>query len=43
MMAAKRMGMSEEEFWNPDPFFFNRCYEIYKRDREREVRALYGR
>lgn len=43
MTAARKMGMSEEEFWNSDPIFFNRCYEAYQKDREREVRALYGR
>ena len=42
MMAARRMGMSEEEFWNSDPIFFNQCYEIYWRDKEKEVSALYG-
>ena len=23
------MGMSEEEFWNSDPIFFNECYEVF--------------
>lgn len=35
--------MSEEEFWNTNPFFFNECYEAYQRNREREVKAIYGR
>ena len=43
MMAARKMGMSEQEFWHSDPIFFNECFEIYQRDREKEVRALYGR
>lgn len=43
MMAARRMGMSEAEFWNSDPVFFNECYEVYIRDRNREVSAFYGR
>lgn len=42
MMAARRMRMSEEEFWNSDPIFFNECYEIYQRDKRNEVKALYG-
>ena len=37
------MGMSEEEFWNSDPVFFNECYEEFRRDRRQEVKALYGR
>lgn len=43
MIAARKMGMSEEEFWNSDPVFFNECFEAYQKDREREVKALYGR
>ena len=35
------MGMSEEEFWNSDPIFFNECYEVLQKDRRREVDALY--
>lgn len=34
--------MSEEEFWNSDPIFFNKCYEEYQRQRMQEMRALYG-
>ncbi len=36
------MGMSEEEFWNSTPVFFNECYEEYQRQWRQEVRALYG-
>lgn len=43
MVAARKMGMSEEEFWNSDPIFFNECYEIFARERESEVSALYGK
>ena len=35
MVCAREMGMSEEEFFNSDPIFFNECYEIFK---ERETR-----
>lgn len=41
MVAARKMGMSEEEFWNSDPIFFNECYEVFQKDRRREVEALY--
>ena len=41
MVAAGKMGMSEEEFWNSDPIFFNECYEVFQKDRRREVEALY--
>ena len=27
MVAARKMGMSEEEFWNSDPIFFNECWK----------------
>ena len=43
MMAARRMGMSEEEFWNSDPIFFNECYEVFQKEKRKEVEALYGR
>lgn len=29
MVTAKKMGMSEEEFWNSDPIFFNECLEVF--------------
>lgn len=35
--------MSEEEFWNSDPFFFNECYEVFQNEKRKEVEALYGR
>lgn len=36
MVAAKKMGMSEEEFWNSDPIFFNECLEVFIKIRRRE-------
>lgn len=38
MVAAMEMGMSEKEFWNSDPIFFNRCYEVYMK---KEMRKIY--
>ena len=29
MVCARKMGMSEEEFWNSDPIFFNECLEVF--------------
>lgn len=29
MVAARKMGMSEEEFWSSCPVFFNECLEKY--------------
>nr|DAL60640.1 MAG TPA_asm: hypothetical protein [Caudoviricetes sp.]DAP22622.1 MAG TPA: hypothetical protein [Caudoviricetes sp.] len=29
MIAAKQMGMSEEEFLNSCPFFFSECFSYY--------------
>lgn len=29
MYAARKMGMSEEEFWNSDPVFFNECLDVF--------------
>lgn len=43
MIAARKMGMSEEEFWNSDPIFFNECYEVFQKEKRKEVEALYGR
>lgn len=43
MVCARKMGMSEDEFWNSCPIFFNECYQIFLRDKEEEVEALYGR
>ena len=35
--------MSEEEFWNSDPIFFNECYETFCNQKIEELRLLYGR
>lgn len=43
MVAAREMGMSESEFWNSDPIFFNECYEIFQLRKREEVRMLYGK
>ncbi len=37
VMVARKMGMSEEEFYNSDPIFFNRCCELFQRQKESEV------
>lgn len=29
MVCARKMGISEEEFWNSDPIFFNECLEVF--------------
>ena len=29
MVMARKMGMSEDEFMNSDPIFFNECLEIF--------------
>ena len=29
MVAARKMGMSEDEFWHSCPVFFNECLEIF--------------
>lgn len=42
MVIARRMGMSEEEFWNSDPIFLNECCEIFFREKESEM-LMYGR
>lgn len=42
MVAAKEMGMSEEEFFNSDPIFFNECYEIFQDRKRKELMSLYG-
>lgn len=41
-MAARRMGMSEKEFWNSDPIFFNECYETFQKEKAEEIKRLYG-
>lgn len=42
MMAGREMGMSEAEFWNTDPIFFNEQYEIFQKRKIEEVKAIYG-
>jgi len=42
MVIAKRMGMSEEEFWNSCPFFFNKLSEKFF-ELERREKEIYGR
>lgn len=42
MICAREMGMSEKEFWNSCPIFFNECYEVFVKRRMNEVRNLYG-
>lgn len=42
MVCAKEMGMSEKEFWNSCPVFFNECYEAYVEKRKEEMTAIYG-
>ena len=42
MICAREMGMSEEEFWNSDPIFFNECYQIFLEHKNKEVRMKYG-
>lgn len=43
MISAREMGMSEDEFWNSCPIFFNECYEEYIRRKRKEVESLNGR
>lgn len=43
MVSAKEMGMSEEEFFNSCPIFFNECYELFVKRKREEVMMLYGR
>lgn len=42
MVCARLMGMSEEEFMNSCPIFFNECYQAFMERRSEEVRMLYG-
>ena len=34
--------MSEEEFWNTDPVFFNECLEIFSEMERQKGGALHG-
>lgn len=42
MVCARKMGMSEEEFWNSDPVFFNECLEIFSEMERQKGGALHG-
>ena len=42
MVCARKMGMSEEEFWNSDPIFFNECLEVFTELEKRKGGALIG-
>lgn len=42
MLAAKEMCISEEEFWDTDPIFFNKLYEKYQENKIKEMK-LNGR
>ena len=42
MVAARKMGMSEEEFWNSDPIFFNECLEVLMEVEKAKGGALIG-
>ena len=42
MVAARTMGMSEEEFMNSCPIFFNECYRVFVERNLEEVKSLYG-
>lgn len=43
MVCSKEMGMSEDEFWNSCPIFFNECYNVYMERKTEEMKMLYGR
>lgn len=42
MVCARKMGMSEAEFWNSDPIFFNECLEIFLDIERRKAGTLRG-
>ena len=42
MVCARKMGMSEDEFWNSDPVFFNECLEVFTELEKRKRGALIG-
>lgn len=42
MVCARKMGMSEAEFWNSDPIFFNECLEIFLDIERRKAGTLSG-
>lgn len=37
-MCARKMGMSEEEFWNSCPIFFIECLQIFAKERREEAK-----
>lgn len=43
MVVARMMGMSEEEFMNSDPIFFNECLEIFLEIEEKKGGVKFGR
>ena len=43
MVAARMMGMSENEFFNSDPIFFNECLEVWQEVEKKKVGVIYGR
>lgn len=43
LVTAREMGMSEEEFWNSCPIFYNEQLEAYGRRKRELAKALSGR
>lgn len=43
MVAARMMGMSENEFFKSDPIFFNECLEVWQEVEKKKVGVIYGR
>ena len=42
MVVAREMGMSEDEFWNSCPIFFNEVADKFYEKKRREYGALMG-
>jgi len=42
MVMARRMGMSEDEFWHSCPIFFNECLEAFNEQQRKEAEAYGG-
>ena len=42
MVAARKMGRSEEDFWNSDPIFFNEWLEVFMEVEKAKGGALIG-
>ena len=36
LVCARKMGMSEEEFWNSCPIFFNEQLDVFEKMNERK-------